>query len=121
MFFVVVFGCTFTTHETDIVFHNRKDKTTDSSVQNDELYTSLQELINSQCINCHGLGAEASGLNLTNNFCESVVNINSAVYTESFLIKPGSLENSVFWHKTLRGKKVVFGIKRYGEKTFFLA
>ena len=99
MFFGVVFGCTLATHETDIVFHNRKDKATDESAKNDELYNSLQELINSQCINCHGLGAEASGLNLTNNFCESVVNINSAVYTESLLVKPRSLEKSVFWHK----------------------
>lgn len=94
MFFVVVLGCTLGAQDTDINFHGKR-----SSVQNEELYNSLQELINSQCINCHGLGAEASGLNLTNNFCESVVNINSALYTESLLIKPRSLEKSVFWHK----------------------
>ena len=98
MFFLIVFGCTIAT-ETDIDFNSRKDRPKNESVQNDELYASLQELINSQCINCHGLGAEASGLDLTNNFCESVVNINSEQYVESLLVKPGSLEKSVFWHK----------------------
>ena len=53
MFFVVVLGCTLGAQDTDINFHGKR-----SSVQmKNFIIHYMVELINSQCINCHGLGA----------------------------------------------------------------